>query len=216
MPKSPHVQGARGCWLTTPSSHEQGVNGKDGQSRERVWVLVTAGLVSAPCSCSAHEKRPYFPPSVSLYKIYSREKLRVELDNMKLCWSSHEGKCSSWICHSCLYEAVFSSTSYLLWAQTVIILTTRHTRLSGQPPTPSPFLQCPPTLTDDPNCPALTPFTMQACYSSWLQIGCMLPPVQLLWNVKGELTVARCIHQLSTDGCIWFLKIQNLERPETG
>lgn len=55
---------------------------------------------------------------------------------MTLCWSSHEGKCSSWICHSCLYEAVFSSTSYLLWAQTVIILTTQHTRLSGQPPLP--------------------------------------------------------------------------------
>lgn len=44
----------------------------------------------------------------------------------------------------------------------------------------------------------------------------MLPPVQLFRNVKGELTVARCIHQLSTDGRIEFLKIQNLEGPETG
>lgn len=66
MPKSPHVRGARGCWLTTRSSHEQGVDGKDGQVRERVWVLVTAGLVSAPCSCSANKKRLKFPPWFSL------------------------------------------------------------------------------------------------------------------------------------------------------
>ncbi len=68
VPKSPHVQGVGGCWLTTPSSHEQGVDGKDGQVREGVWALATAGLVSAPCSCSANKKKKtllstlHFPP----------------------------------------------------------------------------------------------------------------------------------------------------------
>ena len=156
-----------------------------------------------------------------LPKLILGEKLRVELDKLKPCWSSHEGKRGSWRCHLCLRGAVISSTSYLLRAQTVIILTTQRLSLGGTPspvffravsPTPRP----PPPLTDDPNSPALTRFTMQACYSSRLRIGRMLPPVRLLRNVKGEPTVARCIHQLSTDGRLEFLKIQNLERPETG
>lgn len=105
------------------------------------WAVQRKSLSSCDCwvgectlqlQCS--QKKTLLSTLCFPLKIYSREKLRVELDNMKLCWSSHEGKCSSWICHACLYEAVFSSTSYLLWAQTVIILTTQHTRLSGQPP----------------------------------------------------------------------------------
>lgn len=127
---------------------------------------------------------------------------------LTVCWSSRKGKRSSRRCHSCLYRAVVSSTSYLLRILTVII-TTQHICLSVGPPPPRPlflFLLCPPTLTDDPNSPALTRSTMQACYSRMLRIGCMLPLVKLLRNVKGELTVARCIQQLSTDGRIEFLK----------
>lgn len=151
MPKSPHLQGARGCWLTTPSSHEQGVNGKDGQSRERVWVLVTAGLVSAPCSCSAHKKDLTFRPLFhSLYLYGGGGELWVALDDMKLRWSSHDGECSSWTCNCCLYEAVFSGASYLLGTQVVHILTARHIRLSVRlalpplPPTHLPFTLVPP------------------------------------------------------------------------
>lgn len=55
--------------MTTPSSLEQGVDGKDGQVRERVRALVTAGLVSAPCSCSADKKRlSTFQPSLNLFR----------------------------------------------------------------------------------------------------------------------------------------------------
>lgn len=88
-PNSPHVQGARGCWLTTPSSHEQGLDGKDGQVGERVWVLVTAVLMSAPCSCSANKKKKKkftFTPPFPFLKWFSGNSSEWNWIN----WSSHE------------------------------------------------------------------------------------------------------------------------------
>lgn len=142
--RSPRVQeGAGGCWLTTPSSHEQGVDGKDGQVRERVWALVTAGLVSAPCSCSADKKRlSTFQPSLNL--IRGKNCARNWMNRVEV---AQEGERGSWRCHWCLHEAVIGSTSYLLRAHTVITLTTQRIRLSVQThPLPPGFFHVPPPL----------------------------------------------------------------------
>lgn len=168
MPKSPHVQGASGCWLTTPSSHEQGVDGKDGQVRERVWVLVTAGLVSAPCSCSANKKRLLLS---TLPKFIPPTSCEWNLGKLKLWWSSHEGKRSSWRCHSCLHGAVISSTCYLLWAHCVIILTTQHICFSGAPlPTSS---VCPDSDRRSIS-PALAALCEHVTLLSYRQAACFL------------------------------------------
>lgn len=206
--RAPMFKEPRGCWLTTPSSHGQGVAGKDGQVRVRVWALVTAGLVRAPCSCGANKKGFTFQlqfPSVNIFygpAVSGTGQVGIEVAVR---------------CRLCLCEADISSASYLLWAHTLIILTTLHTFLSvgPPPPPPLPISPIPPTLTDDPNTAAQTRRTTQTCFSS-LQMSCVLPLVQLFRNVKGELTVTQCIHQLSTDHHIEFLKIQNLEGPETG
>ena len=58
-----------------------------------------------------------------------------------------EGERGSWRCHWCLREAVIGSTSYLLWAHTVITLTTQRIRLSVQTPPPL-FLPCSPPHSD--------------------------------------------------------------------
>lgn len=141
-------------------SHEQGVDGKDVQVRDRVWALVTVGLVRAPCSCSANTKIFTFPPQLPSLNLFKGE-LWVKRDKLKPCWSSCE--VSSWRCHLCLHGAVISSTSYLLWAHTVIILATRPLCFP-EGPLPSQFLPCTP----------LPPPVWQMIHTSrcWLALLC--------------------------------------------
>lgn len=218
VPKSPHVQGAMGwgwgwcwgCWLTTPSSHEhEGSLAKmDSRRKEREFLWLLGAWWARHCSCKRSQRNGTVSHSGFIWEKGCKWNW--------ITWScvqvAQEEKCGSWVRHTCLYEAVCGSTAYLLRARSHYFTYSAHdaapTSVFLHPPLPVPFL-----LIDDPHCPALTRLTMQACYSSRLQIGRVLPLVPLLQNVKGELTVARCIRQLSADGRIGFLRIQNLERP---
>ena len=190
-----------------PAAMSRGSMGKMVRSEKEFELSWLLGWWAHPAAAALTQKKKtfqHFPPS--LHFIPGKNCARNWMNRVEV---AREGERGSWRCHRCLREAVVGSTSYLLWAHAVITLTTQRIRLSVQthPPPPPRFFHAPTLLlTDDPNIPALTRFTMQACYSSRLQIGRVLPPVQLLWNVRGEPTVARCIHQLSTDGRVEFLK----------
>lgn len=142
VPKSPHVQGAMGWGLGVLIDNTQqpwawGVTGKDGQSAEGAWVLVTFGcMVSAPCSC----KRSQRNGTVSLTGFISERGREWNW----ITWSSvqvaQEEKCGSWIRHTCLYEAVCGSTAYLLWARSHYF--TYAARMSLKAAPTSGFLHC--------------------------------------------------------------------------
>lgn len=180
-----------------PAAMSRGSMGKMGRPVKEFEILWLLCWWVHPAA-AVFTKRPYFHPFP--FSMCTREMQWVESDNMKLCWSSHKGKCSSQICHSCLCEAVFSSTAYLPWAQTHYVNYTVHMPLSATPlthaHTPSQFRQCSPYSDRWSKLPG----TYSLYYASMLlqqvtdTVGCMLAPLQLLWKVKGEPTIAWCIH----------------------
>lgn len=133
MPKSPHLQGDRGVLIDNTQQPWTG-----GQWER--WAVQRKSLSSCDCwvgECTLQlqrsQKRPRFPPSVSLSVF-----IRGESCEWRWITRSHDGECSSRMCNCCLYEAVFSRASYLRGAQVVHILTAQHIRLSVRPALPPP------------------------------------------------------------------------------
>lgn len=76
-----------------------GVTGKDGQSAEGAWVLVTAGyMVSAPCSCKRSQRNGTVSHSGLIWE-RGREWNWITWSSVQV---AQEEKCGSWIRHTCL------------------------------------------------------------------------------------------------------------------